>query len=194
VCGILGLAGPNLPDDLTVAHLRDLMSHRGPDGSGLWRSPGVVLAHRRLAVIDPTPAGEQPMTLPDGSALVYNGELYNDAEVRASLAERGIRFRTTCDTETVLHALPAWGTGALAKFRGMYALAFFDAPAQRIILARDPLGIKPLYCRLGPIAGAQALVFASDLRAILACPGVMARPDVGAVSGYLTTIRTTMGE
>jgi asparagine synthase (glutamine-hydrolysing) len=194
MCGILGLAGPNLPDDHTVAALRDLMSRRGPDGTGLWRAPGIVLAHRRLAVIDPTPAGAQPMALPDGSALIYNGELYNDADLRVSLASEGVRFATSCDTETILHALRRWGDLALLRLRGMFALAFFDAPRRRLTLARDPLGIKPLYYRLGPVGATPQLIFASEPRAILAHPGITARPDMVTVSGYLTTIRTTLGD
>jgi asparagine synthase (glutamine-hydrolysing) len=194
MCGIFGLVGPDLPpDDDLVIGLRDLMSHRGPDGAGLWRGPGIALAHRRLAVVDPSPGGAQPMVLPDGSALVYNGELYNDAEVRRELAGRGVAFETTSDAETVLRALSTWGRSAFARLRGMFALAFFDGPCRRLTLARDPLGIKPLYYRLGPVAGRMRLVFASDPRTILAHPGVEVRPDLATVSGYLTTIRTTLG-
>jgi asparagine synthase (glutamine-hydrolysing) len=203
MCGIYGFAGADLPGDRAVAALRDLMAARGPDGAGLWRGPGLVLAHRRLAVIDPA-AGHQPMTLPDGSAIVYNGTLYNDDRLRADLAREGFVFRTACDTETVLAALRRWGVGALERMRGMYALAFFDHAARRLVLARDPLGIKPLYYRLGTLAGSAdagaggggggvSLVCASDVRAIARHPGFTPRPDLAAVGAYLTTIRTSLG-
>lgn len=194
MCGLLGLAGTNLLDDAGVARIRDTLTHRGPDGSGLWRGPRLALAHRRLAVLDPTPAGAQPMVLPDGSALVYNGELYNDGELREALTREGVRFHSACDTETVLHALRQWGTKALPHLRGMFALAYFNAPGRRLILARDPLGIKPLFYRLGPIGPSEQLIFASEPHAILSHPGVAARPDLATISGYLTTIRTTLGD
>jgi asparagine synthase (glutamine-hydrolysing) len=131
----------------------------------------------------------------DGSAaLVYNGELYNDAELRAELRDRGVRFRTDADTETVLAALRAWGPAALPRLRGMYALAYADTAAGCVLLARDPLGIKPLYFARAAVGGREEIVFASDLRAILAHPGVRARPDLVTASAYLTTIRLTLGE
>lgn len=195
MCGILGIATargrePSL-DDRSVARLRDLMTHRGPDDAGLWRRENVVLAHRRLSVLDPTPGGRQPMVSPDGlTALVYNGELYNDAELRGELEAEGVVFRTSCDTETVLHALTRWGAGALPRFRGMFALGFYDARAHTLTLARDPFGIKPLYyCRAG-----TELVFASEVAPILAHPAVTPEPDFAGVSAYLSTIRTTIGE
>lgn len=193
MCGILGVVGAGGPDDATVLAMRDLMSARGPDGAGLWRGPGLVLAHRRLAVVEPGACGAQPMTLPDGSSLVYNGELYNDAEVRAALSGRGVRFSGRSDAETVLRALREWGPGAIPRLRGMYALAFFDGPGRRLILSRDPLGIKPLYYWLGERGGRPCLVFASDPRAVLALPGLRPRPDMAVVSAYLTTIRTVLG-
>ena len=199
MCGILGIATtrgrePSL-DDRAVARLRDLMTHRGPDDAGLWRRENVVLAHRRLAVLDPTTGGRQPMVTPDGRfALVYNGELYNDAELRADLEAEGVRFVSSCDTETILHALRCWGLGALARFRGMFALGFCDTRAHTLTLARDPFGIKPLYYRLGPARGGTELVFASEVAPILAHPAVTPEPDPAGVSAYLTTIRTTIGD
>lgn len=175
------------------------MRHRGPDGAGLWRSGPVVLAHRRLAVIDTTEAGAQPMVTPDGrGAIVYNGELYNDAELRRELAPelaaRGQAFRTACDTETVLWAMRLWGEGAINRFRGMYALGYYDADAGTLTLARDPLGIKPLYWWRGIATGGTELVFASEIGPILDHPAVTPRPDLAGVSAYITTIRTTVGE
>lgn len=201
VCGILGIAacggGPVSISEAVVVAMRDRMTHRGPDSAGLWTAPGVSLAHRRLAVIDPTPAGHQPMVSADGRhAIVYNGELYNDAEVRHELAQAGVVFRSHCDTETVLAALVRWGTGAISRLRGMYAFGYVDLSRRSLILARDPLGIKPLYYATARPAGAGGraeVVFASEIPAILGHPALAARPDVAAVSAYLTTIRTTLG-
>lgn len=167
-----------------------------------------MLGHRRLKVVDLSEAAAQPMVTGDGRfAIVYNGELYNDAEVRAELerdagAARlrgggggdGRLFRTVSDTETVLLALAAWGPAGLGRLRGMYALGFVDLHAGTVLLARDPLGIKPLYWAMPEAPGGRELAFASEVRAILNHPAVPARPDAVAVSAYLTTIRTVMGE
>lgn len=176
--------------------MRDVMRRRGPDGAGLWSRQNVTLAHRRLAVVDTSEAAAQPMLTPEGLyAITYNGELYNDAELREELAAPpyGVRFRTGSDTETVLHALAAWGPAGLKRLRGMYALGFYDIAAGRLLLARDPLGIKPVYYTIAPINAGEELVFASEPRAILAHPAITARPDLVVVSAYLTTIRTVMG-
>jgi asparagine synthase (glutamine-hydrolysing) len=199
VCGILGIVTTRsrrvaMSDD-AASRLRDLLTHRGPDGAGLWRAPAgnALLAHRRLAVIDPSPAGHQPFLSSDSHhALVYNGELYNDHELRAELSSLGVRFRTACDTETVLAALEQWGVDALSRFRGMFALAWLDTRRHRLLLARDPFGMKPLYFWISqgdhPLA-----IFASEPTPILAHPDVPVRPDLAGVSAYLTTIRTTLG-
>lgn len=197
MCGILGLAavrGAELSvDDAAVCRMRDVMAHRGPDGAGLWRRDHVVLAHRRLAVVDLSEAAAQPMVTGDGRrALVYNGELYNEREVRAALAAEGVECRTRSDTEVVLLALATWGAAALPRLRGMYALGYADVEAGTLLLARDPLGIKPLYWAL--TNGARELVFASEPRAILDHPRVSAKPDLVTVSAYLTTIRTVLGD
>lgn len=205
MCGIFGILSPgpvSLSDD-HLARLRDTLSHRGPDAAHLYRNSGCILAHRRLIVIDPTDAAAQPMVSSGGGkhgggggrfALVYNGELYNDADLRRELAAEGLRFSTASDTETVLAALSRWGADALPRFRGMYALAFYDSVTHRLLLARDPLGIKPLYYRLGPTADGPSLIFASEPRAILEHPDVPARPDLLTISSYLSTIRTVMGD
>ncbi|MGE3110150.1 MAG: asparagine synthase (glutamine-hydrolyzing) [Phycisphaerales bacterium] len=201
MCGVLGIAravGNRVPlTDVAVSRLRDLMSHRGPDGCGVWRREHVVLAHRRLAVIDRTGAGAQPFVSHDGRyALVYNGELYNDAELRSELAGDGWAggFRTACDTETVLAALIHWGAAALERLRGMFALGFVDLSENRLLLARDPMGVKPLYFHLHRCeSGCGEVIFASEPGAILAHPAVSVVPDLLAVSAYLSTIRTTVG-
>lgn len=175
-----------------AARMRDAMTHRGPDDAGLETLGNVVLGHRRLSIIDPGPAGHQPMATPDRRWwIVYNGELYNDAALRRELERAGVVFRTRCDTETLLAACATWGVEeAVSRARGMYAFGAYDSQNGRAWLARDPLGIKPLY--YAQVGG--EVVFASEIGAILAHPRVSARPDMAAVSAYLTTIRTTMGE
>ncbi len=190
MCGIVGVvsSGETVSRERFTA-MRDALSHRGPDDAGIWSGPGVLLGHRRLAVIDPTPGGHQPMAMPDGRfVIVYNGELYNDAAVRKALED--VPFISDCDTETVLHAVARWGEDAARAMRGMYALALWDARERSLLLARDPLGIKPLYWT---VAG-SSVVFASEIPAILMHPAVSANPDWGVVSSYLTTIRATLGD
>lgn len=196
MCGILGVAtvrgrplsvGPG-----ELERMQGRLAHRGPDGAGTWRHENVVLAHRRLAVRDLSARGEQPMATPDGRFhLVYNGELYNDAELRHELLEAGAvsgGFRSRCDTETVLWAFAAWGTAAFSRLRGMFALAVYDSREHALVLARDPLGIKPLYFHVGD----GELTFASEPPALLAHPRITQRPNLPMVSAYLTTVRTVL--
>jgi asparagine synthase (glutamine-hydrolysing) len=165
------------------------LAHRGPDGQHVEViAPGgdarVVLAHARLTVLDPTAAAEQPMRHDgSGSWLIFNGEIYNYRALRAELEGHGHRFRSTGDTEVLLCALVQWGGAALAKLNGMYAFAFWDAPARRLLLARDPFGIKPLYVATAP----GVLVFASELRALRASGAIeleLSRDAVGSVLTY----------
>lgn len=194
IFGILALRGsvPSVSLERAALMLEEI-SRRGPDGSGIWLEENALLAHTRLAVLDPSPRGAQPMATPDGRyRIVYNGELYNDEELRADLLAGGHvpgGFRSACDTETVLFALSAWGKDALQRMRGMFALAFWDRLEGRLLLARDPLGIKPLYYHIGD----RELTFASEPKAILAHPGIEVRPNFAMVSAYLTTIRTVLG-
>lgn len=188
-----------------------LLAHRGPDGEGLIPQldstplrhsvtsslPHFLLAHRRLAIIEPTPAGAQPMRLSNG-VVAYNGELYNDAEVRADLQREGVRLRTRCDTETFGEAWLAWGISTPSRLRGMYAGAILDEHRASLILTRDPLGIKPLYWARATVDGVDHVAFASEVRPLveLLCEllGTPPLPDMGVVSAYCTTIRTTMGD
>lgn len=200
MCGICGIVAPRGQTvgvtRQTLETMRDRLTHRGPDDAGLlWGEtegdPGIALGHRRLSILDPTPAGHQPMTTPDGRhTLVYNGELYNDKEIRDRLANEGVAFASSCDTETVLHALVRWGTHACAAFRGMYALALWDREHRRLLLARDGLGIKPLYWT----QTGGTLAFASEIPALLQHPAISAAPDMTTVSGYISTIRTTLDD
>lgn len=203
------------PDRGLLDRMQSCMSHRGPDGAELWTDRGIGLAHRRLAVVEMSELGVQPMLwvrdaagicgmvnagsgrLEDSGeiehALVYNGELYNDEELREELASMGVEFRSRSDSETVLAALATWGESAVDRFRGMYALASVDLRRRRVLLARDPLGIKPLYYAMVQGGGNPALVFASEPRAVLSNGSISRKPDMVTVSAYLTTIRTTLG-
>jgi asparagine synthase (glutamine-hydrolysing) len=210
MCGILGIVStaPLSISDREACRLRDLMHHRGPDGAGLWRGGGlggehgpgtVLLAHRRLAVVDLSVHAAQPMRTGadfDGErfVLVYNGELYNDGALRTALGQEGVRFRTSCDAETLLYWLATRGAGGVPALRGMYAFGLYDRQERRLLLARDPLGIKPLYWWIGREGGMDLLIFASEPRPIVEHPAVRPEPDLVGVSGYLTTIRTVLGE
>ncbi len=194
MCGLLGIvAAPGQRPCVSesVARLmRDGLTSRGPDEAGLVRHRNVLFAHRRLRVIDLV-HGQQPMWSPDRrSLLIYNGELYNDAEIRHELARHhAVEFKTACDTETLLHALMTWGREALVQLRGMFAFAFYDFLENRLLLGRDPLGIKPLYyAQIG-----REVVVASQPGVILVHPAMSAEPDLATVSAYLSTIRTTLG-
>ncbi|MEL7474540.1 MAG: asparagine synthetase B, partial [Planctomycetota bacterium] len=175
--------------------MRDTLVHRGPDDAGLLETPGLVLGSRRLAVRDPGPEGRQPMRTGDGRhALAYNGELYNDDELRADLEREGHPIEHGADTGVLLASLRAWGVDAIERLRGMYALAWADFGARTLTLARDPLGIKPLYWWTGSTRSGATLVFGSEPIAVLAHPDISARPDPIGVSNYLTTIRTVVEE
>lgn len=177
-----------------AAALRDTLAHRGPDGAGLWDGGHVILTHRRLSVLDTTDAGAQPMAWPhDGSprwVISYNGELYNDAELRRALEREGVVFRTACDTETVIAAMDQWGADAVSRFRGMFALVAFDVRRHTLVMARDALGIKPLYWAQ---AEDGTVYTASEPGPIVQSPGMSARPNWRMVSAYISTIRTSLG-
>ncbi len=197
MCGIGGILGgawvERSPDAPAVLSRR--LAHRGPDGDGmLWitgrgvaasRPPGGaegVLVHRRLAILDPTEAGRQPMSTPDGRYhIVYNGEIYNYVELREELEARGLRFSSGCDTEVLLAAWARWGEACLGRLVGMFAFAVHDAVSGETTLVRDLFGIKPLfYSEAGP-----GLAFASEIKALLGVPPVGRRADAQAVYDYL---------
>jgi asparagine synthase (glutamine-hydrolysing) len=185
MCGIAGIVrpeGPTAPDP--SASLTDALAHRGPDGRGVWRSPAgnVVLVHTRLAIIDPGPSGAQPMATPDGRhRIVFNGEVYNYRDLRQSLEARGERFTTGSDTEVLLRLLACDGPDALAKVRGMFALAWWDADSNALVLARDRFGIKPLYVA----AADRSIAFASEIHALVSSGLVDRTIDPAGVLGFL---------
>ena len=170
MCGIAGILrygeGPRV-EEREILAVRDAQRHRGPDGEGLWISPDgrLALGHRRLAIVDLSPTGSQPMATPDGRLrIVYNGEIYNYPKLRSELEGLGHRFVSTSDTQVLLHGYREWGLGLLDHLRGMFAFALYDAAQGETLLARDPLGIKPLYVA----DDGSRLVFASEIRAIRA--------------------------
>jgi asparagine synthase (glutamine-hydrolysing) len=174
MCGIAGRVGEGCDEwEPVVAAMTASLAHRGPDGSGVLRLPGgAVLGHRRLAIIDLSPTGAQPMADATGRyTIVFNGEVYNFRELRSELAAMGWQFRGTSDTEVVLNALIQWGTAALQRFNGMFALGLWDSQERALLLARDIFGEKPLYYAL-PEGG---IAFASELPALLRDPEVAAR-------------------
>lgn len=167
MCGILGWlgSGETPPDSQRFAAALRLLRHRGPDDEGVWTAPGVMLGHRRLSIIDLSPAGHQPMTSPDGTqTITYNGEIYNYVELRTQLEALGRRVAGGSDTGVLLAALAEWGPGALARLNGMWAFGLWDAARRRLLLSRDRFGVKPLYYR----HGAGSFAFASEPKALLA--------------------------
>ena len=185
MCGIAGIfhsATPKPVDPARVERMCDALAHRGPDGSGVWTAPGVGLGFRRLAIID-LAGSEQPMASADGRAmLVFNGEIYNFRALRRELEALGARFRTEGDGETILAAWQQWGVECLPRLHGMFAFALYDVPARRLLLARDRLGVKPLYtARLSD----GSLAFASELKGLLAHPLLRREIDPLAVEDYM---------
>jgi len=177
MCGIAGIIGRlDEGNRAALERMNDAMLHRGPDASGTWvsapdaRGWGTLLAHRRLAILDLSPAGVQPMTDPvTGHVVTYNGEIYNFADLRRRLVAEGQEFNSTGDTAVMLRALGLHGPDAVKWLRGMFAFACWDPKQRRLLLARDPLGIKPLYVARASDPGAGwSVAFASELRALLA--------------------------
>jgi asparagine synthase (glutamine-hydrolysing) len=177
MCGIAGIIGRvGKPNRDALRRMNHAMAHRGPDGEGCWeaspdtRGWGVMLAHRRLSILDLSPAGAQPMVdLVTGHVVVFNGEIYNYVEIRDQLSAKGQSFLSTGDTVVMLRALSIHGSQAIRWLRGMFAFAFWDTKERKLVMARDPLGIKPLYLARNTDPGGEwSLVFASELRAILA--------------------------
>ena len=162
IAGIVSLQGDPV-DRSAVVRMAGALAHRGPDGSGIYLARGIGLGHVRLSILDPTPAGDQPMRRA-GHVLVHNGEVYNYIELAAELRAAGARIRTGTDTEVVLAAYRAWGLGAVRRFNGMFAFALWDSERRRLLLARDRMGVKPLYIRRTP----HSLAFASELGALVA--------------------------
>ena len=183
MCGIAGVLrfDGNRADPALAAAMAARLAHRGPDGSGTFCREGVSLSHTRLAVIDPE-GGAQPMGSADGGVqIVYNGEIYNHLQLRTRLARLGHVFRTRSDTEVLLAGYARWGEDLPARLHGMFAFAIVDFPRKRLLLARDHLGIKPLYWT----ANAARLAFASEIAALRLLPDYATDLDMQAVDQYL---------
>lgn len=192
MCGIFGAAGRSgwtsgIDETRALAALR----HRGPDGEGTYRGRAAgsgdtscLLVHARLAILDLSEAGRQPMSTPDGRyTMTFNGEVYNFAEVRRELEAAGERFTSTGDTEVLLRAYARWGAACIPRFRGMFALAIWDEIEGTLFLARDRLGIKPLYHRVTH----EGIAFASEVRALLASGTAERKLSTEGLRGYLET-------
>jgi asparagine synthase (glutamine-hydrolysing) len=188
MCGICGVW--NYGDGQPVGRpdletMRDTLTHRGPDDAGCYFDDrvGLGLGFRRLSIIDLTPAGHQPMSNEDGSIwTVFNGEIYNFLELRRELEKAGHHFKSATDTETLLHGYEEWGLDVVRHLRGMFAFALWDSVRRRLVLARDRVGIKPLFYHVG----AGRLVFGSELKAVLSSLDSVPRPNVEAIYDYLT--------
>ncbi len=186
MCGISGhLSGGKRADVAAVRRMNAALVHRGPDAEGVWIGGRVVLGHRRLSIIDLRPEANQPLLNEDGSVVaVVNGEIYNFADLRADLIARGHTFRSNSDSEVVLHLYEEHGTSFVEKLVGMFAFALWDARRERLVLARDRAGKKPLYYRLLPDGG---LAFASEVHALLrGFPELPVQVDLDAIDQYLT--------
>jgi asparagine synthase (glutamine-hydrolysing) len=184
MCGIVGrVSAAPIPSGLPLREMAAAVTHRGPDDEGVWLSGDgcVGFAHRRLSILDLSAAGHQPMASDDGNIhVVFNGEIYNFAELRAELASRGHSFRGGSDTEVLIAAYREWGEECIQRIHGMFAIALWDSPRRRLFLARDRAGEKPLFYRHTE----GVLSFASELKSLLADPGASARLDPMAVNFY----------
>jgi asparagine synthase (glutamine-hydrolysing) len=185
MCGIAGIfhletAKPVDPE--RVRRMTDAIAHRGPDGSGVWTAPGVGLGHRRLSIID-LEGGAQPMHSDDGAlSLSFNGEIYNFRELRRELEAAGLAFQTSSDSEVILQGWRHWGRECVRHFHGMFAFAICDARTRQLFLARDRLGVKPLYFAQIPDG---SVIFGSELKALTAHPALRRELDPTAIDDYL---------
>jgi asparagine synthase (glutamine-hydrolysing) len=192
MCGIAGLVSSEQLNAEAVpraTRMRDALRHRGPDAAGLHEHRQAVLAHQRLSIVD-LEAGAQPLANEDGTVwVVFNGEIYNHAEIRRDLEARGHAYRTRSDTESIVHAYEEWGADCVHRFRGMFAFAVWDEPRRRLLLVRDRLGVKPLYWA----RRRDLLLFGSEIKAILASGLVDAEPNLSSLPELLGT-RAIAGE
>jgi len=185
MCGIVGIFNLNGEpvSQVILRKMTDAIAHRGPDAEGFYIDSFIGLGHRRLAIIDLSPAGHQPMSAEDGNYIItYNGEIYNFQALRIELESLGYKFRSKTDTEVVLHAYVQWGANCVHKFNGMFAFAVWDKTRQELFLARDRYGIKPLYYTLvGP-----TLIFASEQKAMMKHPALRREIDLEGLIEYFT--------
>ena len=181
IAGIVRFDGAPVDREL-LARMAEAQRHRGPDGHGTWCEGSAGLSHRRLSIIDLTDTGSQPMRGPCGETMVYNGEVYNFKELQRELAAAGHTFKSTSDTEVVLHAWSEWGERALTKLNGHFAFAISDPKRRVTVIARDRFGVKPLYYH----DGGSYLAFASEIKGLLALPDMPRRLCLPALNEYFT--------
>lgn len=190
MCGICGVVGR--PDERLIKNMLARIAHRGPDDEGVYiaetsSEDRVGLGHRRLSIIDLSTAGHEPMSDSDGRLwLTFNGEIYNFKELRRELEGLGHRFKSNSDSEVVIYAYLEWGRDCLTRFNGMFAFAIWDVRDESLFLARDRLGIKPLYYAETP----AGFAFASEVKALLAIPGIERAPDLAALDQFMTFLWT----
>lgn len=188
ICGIVDFTGGLIHKDL-LRRMNDILIHRGPDEEGYYfnpstNNPSVALGHRRLSIIDLS-SGQQPLSNEDKTVwIIFNGEIYNFQELRTILEEKGHTFRTHSDTESIVHAYEEWGEACVERLRGMFAFAIWDEKKNKLLLARDRLGIKPLYY----YRNSEKIVFASEIKAILQDSSVKREIDLEALSDYLSLL------
>jgi asparagine synthase (glutamine-hydrolysing) len=189
ICGVLATSDGFACDEGVVTAMRDTMPHRGPDDAGSWadRAARVALGHRRLSIVDLSPAGRNPMPNEDGTVwITYNGEVYNHRPLRAELEAKGHVYRSQTDTETILHLYEEEGPRCVERLHGMFGVAIWDSRKRELFLARDRLGIKPLYYAQLP----GGFLFGSEIKALLAHPALQADLDEEAFFHYLTFVCT----
>jgi asparagine synthase (glutamine-hydrolysing) len=182
IAGVFNVSGEPV-DKAVLQRMTDAIQHRGPDGEGVWCDTGVGLGNRRLAIIDLSHAGDQPLANEDGSVVVtYNGEIYNFRGLRTELESTGHRFASGADTEVIVHAYEEWGDACLGRLEGMFAFALWDARRRRLLLARDRFGVKPLYWWFAD----STLVFGSEVKALIQHPHFRADVCAEALDEYFT--------
>jgi len=185
MCGIVGVFDREVEsvDKVVLDKMTDIVSHRGPDGRGIWIDKFIGFGHRRLSIIDLTEAGDQPMKTQDSNFIItYNGEIYNFLDIRSELESKGYLFRSKTDTEVILNAYVEWGHACLDKFNGMFAFAIWDNLKKELFIARDRFGVKPLYYYLGE----GLLIFASEIKSILQYPKIKIDVNHSALNQYFT--------
>ncbi|MCP4633213.1 MAG: asparagine synthase (glutamine-hydrolyzing) [candidate division Zixibacteria bacterium] len=181
ICGILNFRKQSIVSQETISKMNDSIAHRGPDDSGTHIDRFIGLGHRRLSIID-IQNGRQPMCNENGRIwITYNGEVYNHEELKKQLMKKDHKFNTNCDTEVIIHAYEEWGTECVLKFNGMFAFAIWDSNDETLFLARDRLGIKPLYYTIS----SGNFLFASEIKALLKHPSVKTEVQLSSIPEYL---------
>lgn len=182
ICGILYLDGQSVPVS-TLERMCASIAHRGPDGDGIWSDGPIGFGHRRLAIIDLTPSGRQPMCNETSDVvIIFNGELYNHLDLRIELEAAGHHYHSRSDTETVIHSYEEWGVACLSRFNGMFAFALWDKRSKTLLLARDRFGVKPLYYH----ENSDRIVFGSEIKALLAGTDIRHSICYQALNEYFT--------